>query len=399
MKKYLYILAVLSMSPQYSLGQQDMGADLDAELDQVVTQQRQVVAPQMAMPVSNVSTSSGTIVPMNGQPVYIVNQSPTTMQSSAQIQKQPTTYIEDSPLTQSRSEQIRKARQDAEVETEQKIVEKLETARMDDEKKRASVLFGEKFDSLNNQQAPVETQAVQQVQQAPQPIIIQQAAQPVAVDNTRDVVREEIRAAMETEKELPATAVESRYFGGSIGSAEYPDVSNVRGNLSLGATFGTKYDDVMAIEGTFTYGNYTVDPSTYYAVDVKQYSGAIAGKYLFFTGMLRPILGGVLQYSYRNFTYDNSGYGYVSSNSYYNNNSNQAEANSHSFDVGVLTGADLEFNSRFGLGFDFRYMFNVGSRVSTKNVNTYNTGYSSSYGTPIEKLQYYIMSVVARVNF
>lgn len=396
MKKYLYILAALTISPHFSLAQ-GVGVDLDAELDQVVAQQKQttVAAPTAALPVATVNTSAGNIVPMNGQPVYIVNQGPAYSAPQAEVQKQPTTYIEDTPLTTSRSEQIRKARQDAEVETEQKIVEKLEISRMEDEKKRAQVLFGDKFNSLQNQQQ-VQEQAVAQPVVAqpvaqPQPIIIQQAAQPVVEDNTRDIVREEIKAALDSEKELPVAPVETKYFSGFIGSAEYPDVSNVRGNISLGATFGTKYDDVMAIEGTFTYGNYTVDPDTYYAVDVKQYSGAIAGKYLFFTGMFRPVLGGLLQYSYRNFTYDNKGY---STNVYSYSNTNQ-EATSHAFDVGVLTGADLEFNSRFSLGFDFRYMFNLGSRVSS-NVNNWN---GANSGTPIEKLQYYMMSVVGRVNF
>ena len=63
--------------------------------------------------------------------------------------KQPTTVIEASPLTESKAETIRKARQDAELATEQTIVEKLEMSRMEDEKRRAEVLFGDKFNSLN----------------------------------------------------------------------------------------------------------------------------------------------------------------------------------------------------------------------------------------------------------
>lgn len=397
MKKYFYILAALSLSPQFSIAQ-DLGVDLDAELDQVVAQQRQSGLQQQsaALPTTTVGASSVPVA-VNGQPVYIVNQAQT-----AAVQKQPVTYIEDSPVTQSRSEQIRRARQDAEIETEQRIVEKLEQSRMEDEKRRAGVLFGDKFNNMQGA-APEAQQYAQPQMAAPvaQPIIIQQAPQVVAEDNTRDVVREEIRAALDSEKELPVAPVETRYFSAYAGVSEYPDVSNVQGNVSLGASFGTKYDDVMAIEGAFTYGNYTLNPNYYNSVDVKQYSGSLTGKYLFFSGIFRPILGGVLQYSYREFAYENSGYGsYYYGNNYgynsyypYNTGSSNSDSwNSHALDVGIVTGADLEFNARFALGFDFRYMYNLANRLSN-NLRYVNNS------AALEKLEYYTMSVVGRVNF
>ena len=50
-----------------------------------------------------------------GQRVYV--------QPQQVVQQQPTTYVEASPLNESRAEQIRRIRQEAELKTEEKIVE------------------------------------------------------------------------------------------------------------------------------------------------------------------------------------------------------------------------------------------------------------------------------------
>ncbi|MBV2168346.1 MAG: hypothetical protein KUL82_06530, partial [Bdellovibrio sp.] len=188
MKKYFYILAALSIAPTYSLAQ-SLEGDVDAELDQMYSspQAASVAAPAPAAGIANTA-------PVSGQPIYILNQATPTSTAQlqqSQIQKQPTTVIEASPLSESRAEQIRRARQDAELQTEQRIVEKLEQSRMEDEKKRAGVLFGDKFNQLDNGQQ--QQQAVQQPVYA-QPVQVQQVVEPK--ENTRDIVREEIAAAM-----------------------------------------------------------------------------------------------------------------------------------------------------------------------------------------------------------
>lgn len=396
MKKYLYILAALSLAPNFALAQ-SLDSEVDTELDQIAAQQ--MVAPEAAA----VATERSSVTQ---QPIYILNQgSPIATSNSgassdqgqlqAQVQKQPTTVIVASPLTESRAEQIRRARQDAEVQTEQKIVEKLEVSRMEDEKRRAAILFGDKF-SQTQQQQQIQ---VQQVQQTQQPVVIAApvVATPIVVEpqeNTRDIVREEIRAAMRAEDEIVEAPLESRYFGAMVGVGDYPSVRNVRANYSLGAQFGTKYDNFI-VEGTFQYSDYNVD-SPYanngsgipQSVEVSQYSGALAAKYEFFGGMIRPIVGGLVQYSYRNFAWaDHYGFGYTS---------NSNTATSHAIDVGAVLGTDLVFTPKFTLGMDFRYLWNLASRVNTNNV-PWMTG--PQYGTPIEKLSYYVLSIVGKVNF
>ncbi len=407
MKKYIYILAALSMVPAMSLAQ-TLESDVDAELDQMYSGAE--AAPAAAQPVQ-AGISATAPVSGGSQPIYILNQATPTASSNAQVQqtqvqKQPTTVIEASPLTESRAEQIRRSRQDAELQTEQRIVEKLEVSRMEDEKKRANVLFGDKLNNMNNQE---NTQV--QIQQPVQPIVIQQVpVQKVEEpkENTRDIVREEIAAAMKIEEEVVETPAESKYVAGTLGFADYPDTNNVRGNYSLGVSFGSKYDNII-VEGSFVYSNYTLSSNMYTTspyggygyngyngynngynmpreVDINQYSGILATKVQLFDGIVKPVFGALVSYSYRDYKWSNNNYSHMPSNS----------ASSHAIDVGTVVGADLEFSPKYSLGVDFRYMWNLSSRID-KPSNSWMA--SPYYGTEIEKLQYYVMSLIGRVNF
>ncbi len=415
MKKRVLLTAVLSLmvTPGFAARSQAVDSEVDAEIDQMYSNRG---APS--------STSAGSISTQGssqGQPIYILNQATPTANAEAsnqalsqqsQVQKQPTTYIEASPLKKSRADQIREARQQVESDTESKIVEKLEVSRMEDEKRRADVLFGEKFNQLGQQQqqeqtvviAPAPTPVpvvVAPVQ--PAPVVVTPAPTHVAVvdhEDTRDVVREEIRTVLDAEKKGLKAPTYQKYFSALAGVGEYPDVQNVRGNYVLGASFGTKFEDAYAVEGSFIYSNYTVakvDGASYFygnqfaptLVDVQQYGLAMAVKYYLLDGMVRPILGGAAQYSYRTFGWSAENYG-----TYSNQGGN--DANSQAIDLGIVTGADFEFTPKFTLGADFRYMFNMSSRVSQGNGGFLNT---PAYGTPIEKLQYWNLSLAARVSF
>lgn len=401
MKKYFYLLAALSIAPNFALAQ-SIESDVDAELDQMYSNAQ---ATQASEPQSNGAISN--TAPVSGQPIYILNQATPTSTASAQVQqtqvqKQPTTVIEASPLSESRAEQIRRARQDAETQTEQRIVEKLEQSRMEDEKKRANVLFGDKFNQMNEQQQPVQQVQPVQVQPVyvqPAPVPVQQVSEPK--EDTRDIIREELAAALKAEDEATMVPLETHYVGGILGIGDYPDTKQVKGNYALGVAFGTKFDNFV-VEGSFLYSNYTVEGQGYYtaggygypyangvyvpdSIDVQQYAGQLAAKVQLFSGIIKPVFGGLVSYSYRGFSWDNKTFGYV----------NDTKANSHAIDVGVIAGADLEFNPKYSLGVDFRYMWNLSSRVN--GGNTWMAG--PQYGSQIEKLQYYVMSLVGRVNF
>lgn len=396
--KYIVILAAWSalMNPafaQYS----SFDAEIDSELEQI----------------SGGNAGSTQQAAPNSQPIYIQNQvAPTATaeagagayQQNNQVQKQPQVDILAAPLSKSRAEQMRDARQQVEVETENRIAEKLEMSRIEDEKRRANVLFGDRFDTMNQAPQPVQVAPVAPV--APQAVVPVAPVAPVENEvDDRELIREEIRAAMNAEKELPIEKIERNYFGAILGIGDYPDVRNVKGNYLVGASFGTKFDETYAVEGIFTFSNYSVEPIGWgfnpgygmyvpRLVDAQQYSGALAMKYYFFDGAVKPVVGGLAQYSYRTFGWGQDPYsGYYG----YNQNNNGGNANSHAIDIGVVVGADVDFKGKWSLGLDFKYMWNLASRVNTNNQSMFLT--MPQFGTPIEKLQYYTLNIVGKVNF
>ncbi|MBL7671561.1 MAG: hypothetical protein JNM39_13840 [Bdellovibrionaceae bacterium] len=415
----------VALFPMVVFAQAGIEGDVDNELDQLYAAPVQQVRPQPA-PVTVQANP-----PYNGgQPIYILNQAPnsaTQTQATSQIQKQPTTFVEATPLSDSQADRMRKARQEAEMHTETKIVEKLESSRMDDEKRRAQVLFGDKFDRLAGQEAGVATPVQQQAPPpaaavvppvVPQQVQIQVVPAPAPtpepeVESTRDIIREELQSAMQVEQDLPPQPIEKKYFGAILGSGEYQDVKNVTWNYSFGFTFGTKYDDTFAIEGTFLFTNYTiraVNPTigggaygygygygggygggyrpysaTTYNDDVNQYSGSLAMKYFLFSGMVRPVVGGLVEYSYRTHT----------TTDYYNRElpSNQkVEVNSHAIDLGGIIGAEVEFSKKVSVGLDFRYLFNLSSRINSSNA-------VFTEGSLTEKLNRYVFAITGKASF
>jgi hypothetical protein len=399
--KRLFILAVLFTFPGVGFGQgAALDNELDSELEQIYSAQSSAKKQQPA--TQNVQAP---------QPIYILNQATptstaqaTNTQSQIAIQKQPTTYVEASPMVESKAEQMRKSRVDAEAQTETKIVEKLESSRLEDEKRRADILFGNKFDQLGTpqQQAPVVAPVVAQPVpvQVIQPAPVQVVA-PIEKEEhealTRDVVKEEIQAALKAEQEADVTAVEQRYFTGLVGFPDYPDSTNIKGNYSLGATFGTKYDDAYAVEGAFIFSNYTMNPVYYNGyvapdMEVNQYAASLGMKYFMFTGMVKPFLGGLVQYNYRTYAWSNKNYSYYNNN--YNNNNNSQNTSSQAIDLGLNVGADITFSNKFTVGVDYRYFFNLSSRKDNSAFV-----YQPYYGTPLEQLNASLLSLSAKVQF
>ncbi|RYZ62590.1 MAG: hypothetical protein EOP09_18635 [Proteobacteria bacterium] len=296
---------------------------------------------------------------------------------------------------------MRKSRQDAEISTEQKIVEKLEASRLEDERRRADALFGNKLGNstqINAENSNVSVQTQQQAAIVATPVVVAQPAQPIVVapvepkEDVRGIIRDELRA--KADEDSLAKPANIKYFSGIAGISDYADVSNVRGNYTLGAAFGTKFD-YMIIEGSFLVSSYDVEQVDYsYSpmypklIDMTQYQGSVSAKYQLMSGLVRPVLGGLGSYSYRQYKWKDV-VGYPTS---YRGNS----SDSHAIDLGVTAGVDLEFSRDFSLGFEYRYMFNLSSR--TNNQGVYTTGLQSS-GTPLEKLSYYTLGLAAKVNF
>lgn len=301
------------------------------------------------------------------------------------IQKQPVTYIEANPVVDSRAEQIRKSRQDAEINTEMKIVEKLEESRLEDEKRRANVLFGDKFNQLqgNNSGSAV----------APAPqVIIQEVAPPIRantdvedVDSGRSKIsKEEIKEALlEAEDEKAALRISEQselsdsYFSLGAGLTDFADAQNVQGNGSLGIGLGSRYRENLLAEAQFIYSSFSKEfPEP---TDIYQYTAAGSMKYQMLKGVLRPVVGAVLAFNYRVFS---DTYRYSSS-----------KATSNSIDWGLLAGADFVLDESMSIGIEYRQMWNLTNRTN-------GTYAALIYGErPLDELGYSTLSVLGRFTF
>ncbi len=369
--KYSIVAAMLAnaLLAQATFAQnQDLNAEVDSEIEQL-----QINSPSASS--NSQSRSQGSVVT---QTIVV----PTQQQA---VQRQPEVLIEASPLSNSRADSIRRGRQEEELKTESRIVEKLEQSRLEDEKKRASILFGDKFDNLQNaQQAPAYVPV-----QAPPSYI---HPQPIHVEKesvSHDEIREEVRMALDDDKHIIEPIHEQRYFVATAGIGQYPDVTAIKGNYSLGAGFGNRFDYFL-VEGSFTYSNYTVtgdynQPGSFNVIysefDMNQYQGSMTAKYQMLGGFVRPVLGGLVSYSYRE---------YVAAYNTISTRAGDEVGSSHAVDLGILAGVDLEFNSKMSFGADMKYLFNMSNKLS---------GNLASGKSSPESFQYYMASVFARMNF
>lgn len=341
------------------------------------------------------SASSG--LQQSNQQTYIIQ--PT---ASSSIQQQPTTLVEDVPLKESRADQMRKKRIEIEQQTEQRLVERLEDDRISTERERADrVLRGierrdddqgdvrksrSSFDSVGNYpEATPSNSALQRVLEpaptAPAPVVAAPSVQTV----TSEV--EEIE-----EKPVERTKF---FVGGMGGMMDYPSLKNVRGFYTYGLQLGLAMPEGFVVEldylhstadienfAPYTPFNY-VGPARITQMDQDLFGAAF--KYKILKNRFTPLIGAAAGYSLRNFK-DRQYNGYFGG---------WSQAKSETFDMGPLVGFDVNLSDTFSVGADFRYMFNLSYRRD-RMLEPYGGAYGSS---PIEEQNFYLLSLVGRVQF
>lgn len=325
--------------------------------------------------------------PASAPGIVILNNQKSTQGSvqtsgQTQVQEQAPSVIEDSPLNMSAAERRRRERQGLELQTEQKIVEKLEDARMEDERARSERLFNKGFSSRDQKQEQQQVQVVQ----APAPVVVEKA-------EPKTDVKAEIRAALDEMKPKSEEPQTQYYISGLAGMGEYPDARNVRGNMAMGFALGMVTPDRFVAEGTFQYSQYDIDTmyqgnqySTPAFKTMTQYNFQAAAKYQLLAGRVRPVVGAIAGYTYR--SYADQQY------SYYSGAANDVSTNA--LDIGGLLGVDVQISTNFSIGADFRYMKNVAFRE--------NSNYSRSFvygrtGKSVEEFNYYLGSLVGKFTF
>lgn len=349
------------------------------------------------------------VVAPPSQGVIILNSQTTAPRKAQRVLQQPTTYVEASPLVDSRAEQLRKRRQAAEISTEQRIVEKLESSRLEDEKERASRLFGGSWKKPEPPQQPVVP--VYQANEVPV-----QTVETVNVDNRSQedlsTVKDEIIEAVK-EVQAERLAIEdlkkqqtdtnkpkdTYYVGGVIGMAEY-NADNVESNGAGGFTLGTVMANGVIVEGSFIYSNYYLDQWwNYYDVfkEIDQYNFNMAVKYSVLPGRIKPFAGGTISYTHRTYTdrrYDSS-FGSGRPRGFY---PNDEEVTSNAVDVGFLLGLDFYVSDNFAIGAEYRYSMNMFSKSDSDFVNRRDYR-APNNSEPLENVDYSLFGISGKFAF
>lgn len=362
----------------------------------------------------------------------IINNTNTTVQAAPiQVQQapaptvQPATVVEAAPVTESRAEQLRKARQGAEVATEQKIVEKLEEERLKEEQARAERLFGTKLDAAQAKALEEAAANMNSGKLAPTPVapapaqvtiekveIIQPAPiAPVAPPEVKSITVEEKEVVapavvapaapaavskMEVEPaEEEAPVKESQlYVSGSLGGVTY-DASNVKGNFGGGFAIGTLVKERVAVEASFLYSNHYIDtfwnPGIFRELD--QYDIGVRAKYYILPTRLKPYIGAGASYIIRSYNQR-----IVTSNGFQTQTvAGPSEDQTESINLDLLAGADFQVNEMISVGAGLGYSTNLMNRNEFDFNNYYATLPENTKA--LEEIDFWTVKATATLSF
>ncbi len=286
-----------------------------------------------------------------------------------------TAEVEATPLVNSRAQSLRRAREGMEVETEQKIVEKLEESRIRDEQRRSDRIFGNKLDNLSEEPAPKKTE--------PEVVYVEKKPAPEPVME-KEVIEQEVIVAQSIVVE-PLSSPSRAFISADLGTSEYPDILNIQGKVATGVGLGVELPNRFVVEGRFRYSGYDLekvgsDGRSEGFRDVKQYNFGVGLNYKLLETTFTPKIGTSLSYVYRTISEDVG---------------TMIQDNTHStgMDLGFLAGLDMDINDGFSMGLDFNYFTNLSTRREGESL-VHPT--SSSH---MEDFDYYMITLSGRFFF
>lgn len=311
-----------------------------------------------------------------GQRVYV--------QPQQVVQQQPTTYVEASPLNESRAEQIRRIRQEAELKTEEKIVEKLETSRLKDEKDRADRLFGNKFE-------------------APQATAVE--AQPVAVaveerasESEREDIRKEVLEAVRTEiqetkaemadvqegKKEEVESFDPDYYLSILGGVNTYDMDSIESDKSFGIAFGVEVSPQLFLEARVQRSTFELDRNYSRLTDMTQTSFGGGMKYVFTDAKFRPYLAAGVSSTQRKYERGNQTYRYQFD-----------EEVTRTFDANFAGGFEIDLSKSFAIGAEIRYFTSL-SKPDEVDLDYLLNPYNNN---ALESTDHYMVGISGRLQF
>ena len=340
------ILFFIGLILPFSLLAQEEIIEIDKE-DLVIAEKEGVVAKALSKAEPQVVILNNQNQEVGQQATHDQNQEvgqQATHSTKSSISHQPVVRVLGTPISTSYASELKKSRQEAEIQTEQKIVEKLESSRLRDEQERLKKLFNEGTYKTHTTAAKV----------APRHTVVVEDGH--VVDGS-DVYAEVVTPVQEKSED-------SIYIGiyGGQSSNLTRSLKNVNSYGSFGVSFGSYDETGLILESSFFYSNHKLDKgyenlyknniNNYresYLTDVHQMSGSLSLKYTPFSRRFKPYAGVAISYNYWIYSADvNSSYSCKGISFKYC--SNQVKADS--VDLGANLGVDFRMNHRVSIGFN-----------------------------------------------
>lgn len=296
---------------------------------------------------------------------------------------------------QDRTKILKDSRKQEEKVTEALIQEKLESSRLEDERKRAQKLFG---GSALASGAATQSEEKQIIELKPTTEPKKAESQlEVTIEKHTTVTPDLDIESLKNELKQDAasgsvsTKIESSdertfadktaYIGGLIGGAGYPELYNVDGDVSAGVVAGARVAPQVYVEGSFLYSRYYLSQNYWnslygYWERINQYNIQLAVKYALMESRFTPTIGGALSYTRRTYSLPDP-FGQFDDN-----------GSSTSFDFGLVVGLDFMLSKNVAIGADFRYMINL---TASEESEFLSRQYRASGVQSIEESDYFIL--------
>ena len=304
----------------------------------------------------------------------------------AQVSNQPVVRVMGTPVSVTYAAELKKSRQDAEIQTEQKIVEKLESSRLKDEQERLNKLFGSKTSTF----VASKTVAV-----APESHAIQATAVSAISPSTEEKI----------------------YAGVQVGqSSNFTNVKNLNSYGSFGASAGVISKAGLILESSFFFSQHRLDHSQDYnnnldnlsvsnTTDLYQISGMLALKYTPSSSRFKPYVGAFVAYNYWMYQ--------AGSNYHCDHYPSIKSCNDHytkadAVDIGPVVGIDFLLNNKVSLGFNMMVSVqnlynNRSDKYEVHNYNYYHYNHYDHYDSEkyikMEETHWLIASLNAKLYF
>lgn len=307
---------------------------------------------------------------------------------NAWMLNQPIVRVMGTPISTTYAAELKKSRQNAELQTEQKVVEKLESSRLRDEQERLKKLFG------GGTFAPKQ--------------VIASHSQVVALKGNKPVDKSELYAEVVTP--VQEENKDSVYVGvhGGQGLNLTRALEGINSYGSVGFSFGAVDESGLMMESSFFYTNHqltdTTDLDNNYSntpvtEDMDQFSGFLSVKYTPFSRRFQPYIGVTLSYSYRIYS---GAMTYFCQTAQYDEYCGKG-AKTNSVDFGANIGMDFKLSKKVSFGFNMlvnvQNLYNTRLKKEYSYVDEYD--YSGDYSTPVkpEETNWIIASINAKLYF